>query len=113
MEVKANASNNVAKTFSRQSPSVGIHQIFPGFADVPIHVTAAVLCIDVALLCGPCALGNHRVDSPSTSLIGGHATRLQCVEPLIASLVEQNKRSEIPLADYKARVILLEQNCLT
>ena len=66
----------------------------------------------MALLYRPYASANHLVDSPRISLIGGHATRLECVESLIASLVKQNKRSEIPLADYKARVMLSEQNCL-
>ena len=52
------------------------------------------------------------VDSASTRLNGGHATRLQFVEPSTASLAEQNKRLYIPLDSYKAHVMLLEQNCL-
>ena len=72
----------------------------------------AVLCVHVAMLYGPCASGNHRVDGPSTSLLGGHATRLQCIDLLIASLVEQYKRSEIPLDDPKAHVMLLEYTSL-
>lgn len=52
------------------------------------------------------------VHSASTRLLGGHATRLQCIEPPTASMVEQIKRLEIPLGDCKAPAMLLEQNCL-